>query len=38
MDRKGIAPETHAADPFDIAHLVSMFIEGAGVATIVLGG
>ena len=39
MDRMGIAPATHAADLFDIAlHFVSMVIEGAGVATIVLGG
>ena len=40
MDRMGISPATHAADPFDniALHLVSMVIEGAGVATIVLGG
>lgn len=38
MDQVGITPLGHAADPFDTAlRLVSMFIEGAGVAIIVLG-
>src|SRR5688572_8744968 len=39
MERDAIAaPEGHALDPFDIAlHWVSMVIEGAGVAIIVLG-